>query len=87
MKTPLKKRRAVAKFQATPNEIAKRTKRVQARRELEKAGLVRKGDGKEINHKVPLSKGGSNDRSNLEVTTRKKNRAHGLTRRGPAKKP
>ena len=38
-----------------------------------KAGRVKKGDGKVVDHKTPLRKGGSNKPSNTRVTTRKKN--------------
>lgn len=41
--------------------------RNQARRVLLGEGLVHKGDGKAVDHKHPLSKGGSNRRSNLRV--------------------
>jgi hypothetical protein len=34
---------------------------------MEKAGLVHKGDGKDVDHKTPLSKGGATTRSNLSV--------------------
>jgi len=36
-------------------------------------GLVKKGDGKHVDHKKPLSKGGSNKRSNLRVRNGRKN--------------
>ena len=42
---------------------------------MKKAGKVRKGDGKDVDHKKPLSKGGSNKKSNLRVTSKKKNRS------------
>ena len=51
-----------------------RAARNKARREAMAEGKVRKGDGKEINHKVPLSKGGSNAKSNREVVSRSENR-------------
>tara|TARA_R110000751_G_scaffold152249_1_gene257372 strand:+ start:255 stop:488 length:234 start_codon:yes stop_codon:yes gene_type:complete len=51
-----------------------RAKRNAARRVLEKAGRVRKGDGKEVDHKKPLSKGGGNGAKNLRVTSRSTNR-------------
>ena len=56
-----------------PKNIAKRVKRNKARRMLEDEGLVKKGDGKHVDHKTPLSKGGSNKRSNLRVKDGKKN--------------
>ena len=56
-----------------PKNIKKRVKRNKARRMLERLGLVKKGDGKHVDHKKPLSKGGSNKRSNLRVRDGKKN--------------
>lgn len=44
-----------------------RAKRNKARRELIREGKVKVGDGKVVNHKKPLSKGGSTSRSNLSV--------------------
>lgn len=61
-------------YNARPEEVAKRVKRNQARAEMEKAGKVSKGDGRDINHKNPLKNGGSNSRTNLEVTSQTKNR-------------
>ena len=57
-------------FHGKPAEIAKRAKRNKARAEK---GLT-KGDGKEVDHKKALSKGGSNSKKNLRVTTRTANR-------------
>lgn len=63
------------KYHASPEAKKDRAARNRNRREFEAEGRVRKGDGKEIDHKVPLSKGGSNDRSNLRVVSRTTNRA------------
>jgi len=38
------------------------------------AGKVRKGDGKDVHHKVMLAKGGSGKDSNTAVLSRKANR-------------
>jgi len=38
-----------------------------------KAGKVHKGDGKQVDHKTELVKGGSNDKSNLRVVTARTN--------------
>lgn len=38
---------------------------------------LKKGDGKEVDHKRPLSKGGSNRRKNLRAVSRKVNRKKG----------
>lgn len=54
--------------QSTPAAIARRSKRNQARRKLEKAGRVHKGDGKHVHHKKPLSKNGGNGDGNLVVS-------------------
>lgn len=50
-------------------------KRKRLRRQLEKSGAVRKGDGKDVDHKVPLSKGGSNSKSNARVVSKGVNRS------------
>jgi hypothetical protein len=42
---------------------------------MEKAGKVSKGDGKDVDHKTPLSKGGSRNTSNLRVTPASSNRS------------
>jgi hypothetical protein len=64
------------KYHATPKAKKERAARNAARRDAEKAGRVSKGDGKEVHHKKALSNGGSNAPSNLEVTSRYKNRAY-----------
>ena len=53
------------------NEAEARADRQRARRELDAEGVSRAG--KVIDHKKPLSKGGSNAKSNLKLTTRSKN--------------
>lgn len=62
-------------YNARPKQKKNRAKRNAARAMLMKAGRVRKGDGKDVDHKRPLSKGGSNKRSNLRVLSKSKNRA------------
>ena len=61
-------------YNARPEEVAKRVKRNQARAKLEAQGRVSKGDGKDVNHKTPLKRGGSNGNGNLEVTDKTTNR-------------
>lgn len=53
----------------------KRAQRNKARRMMEKAGLVHKGDGKDVDHKRPLSKGGKTTRNNLRVDSAADNRS------------
>lgn len=60
-------------YKSKPEQIALRVKRNKARREAIREGRVAKGDGKEIDHIVPLSKGGSNAKSNTRIRTKSQN--------------
>ena len=60
-------------YKAQPDQISKRVARNKARREAIKDGRVSKGDGKEIDHIIPLSRGGSNDKSNTRIRTKSQN--------------
>ncbi len=60
-------------YHGKPEQIHNRSLRNQARREL---GLS-KGDSREVDHIKPLSKGGSNARSNLRAVSRTTNRQKG----------
>lgn len=62
-----------------------RAKRNGARRQLEREGKVSKGDGKDVDHKKPLSKGGSNSRSNLRVKSSSANKSFARTKSGKMK--
>lgn len=64
------------KYHASPEAKRERAMRNAARDRMEKRGLVRKGDGKDVDHRRPLSRGGSNDDSNLRVQSRAKNRGY-----------
>lgn len=61
-------------YNAKPDQKKKRAMRNAARREMEKKGLVHKGDGKDVDHKRMLRNGGSNAESNLRVVSAEKNR-------------
>lgn len=63
-----------ANYQGTEEQKTNRAKRNAARREMEEDGRVRKGDGKDVDHKRPLIRGGSNSESNLRVVSQKVNR-------------
>jgi 5-methylcytosine-specific restriction endonuclease McrA len=60
-------------FHGKKDQIKLRTKRTQARKKM---GL-KVGDPREVDHKKPLSKGGSNGKKNLRVVSRKTNRKKG----------
>ena len=66
-----------ARDHASPVSKKARAKRNGARR---RAGL-RVGDGLEVDHVRPLSRGGTNARGNTRVVTRKVNRKKGAKRR------
>ena len=56
-----------ANYDGTEAVKKKRAQRNKARRMLEREGVVHKGDGKDVDHVKPLSKGGKNVLSNLRV--------------------
>lgn len=69
-------KREYANYQSKPEQIKKRSERNSARRKMVNAGLAHKGDGKDVDHKTPLSKGGSTARSNLRMVSVHQNRAY-----------
>ena len=73
-------KREYANYQGKPEQIKNRAQRNAARAELMKAGVVRKGDGKDVNHKTPIVKGGGNARGNLNVQSKSANRSFPRTR-------
>ncbi len=64
-----------AVYNATPAATAKRVENNSARAGAIKAGKAKVGDGKDVDHKTPLSKGGSNAKSNLRVVPAGTNRS------------
>jgi hypothetical protein len=62
-------------YHAKPEQKKKRAMRNSARSQMESAGRVSKGDGKEVDHKKPLRSGGSNSKANLRVQPKSVNRA------------
>lgn len=60
------------KYQERPEQAKAQAARKRARRKLEKEGLVRPFDNKDVNHKN--SNPHSNDRKNLEAIPASKNR-------------
>jgi len=74
-----------AAYDGTPAVKKKRAQRNKARRIMEREGAVHKGDGKDVDHKTPLSKGGSTGRSNLRVKPASRNRSFKRTTTGAMK--
>lgn len=64
-----------ADYQGTPEQIKKRGERNKARATMVKAGKVKKGDGMDVDHIKPLSKGGTSTKKNLRVKTKSDNRS------------
>lgn len=62
-------------YQGTTEQKKNRAARNGARRTAEASGKVSKGDGKDVDHKKPLSKGGSKATSNTRVTSKSSNRS------------
>ena len=60
-------------YKARPEQIHARVLRNKARREAIRAGLATKGDGTHVDHIVPLSKGGTNVKSNRRIVSASEN--------------
>lgn len=78
-------KKEVRKYTSKPAVVKKRTEQNAARREMEKAGKVHKGDGKDVDHKTPLSKGGGNSKSNLRAVPASENRSFSRNKDGSLK--
>jgi hypothetical protein len=63
-----------AAYNARPENVAKRVQNNAARREAIREGRAHVGDGKDVDHKRPLDKGGTNAKDNLRVVSRSANR-------------
>ena len=68
-------------YQGTPEQIKRRSQRNKARRAAAKRGLVRKGDGKEVDHLGYNRKGALNNKR-TKVVSRKANRSRQPKRNG-----
>lgn len=72
-------------YNSKPEQIKRRSERTTARRQAIAAGTVKKGDGKDIDHILPLSKGGSNAKSNQRVVSASSNRSFSRNANGSLK--
>jgi hypothetical protein len=70
-------------YHGKPEQVARRSDRNASRRVMEKAGKVRKGDGKDVDHKN--HKPSDKSKGNLRVRSKSANRADNLGRGGRKK--
>lgn len=75
-----------ANYHSKPEQKKNRASRNSARAQAEKEGKVKKGDGKDVDHKKPLRSGGGNSKSNLRVRSASANRADNGGKGGRKKK-
>lgn len=75
--TPSQRKASYARYHSSPLQKKRRAMRNAARRQAIKDGRAKKGDGKDIDHKKMLAKGGSNSKSNTRVRSQHSNRGHG----------
>jgi 5-methylcytosine-specific restriction endonuclease McrA len=73
-------------YQGSEEQKKNRAARNAARAKLMKEGRVKKGDGKDVDHKTPISKGGGNARGNLRVQTASSNRSYPRNKDGSVKR-
>lgn len=68
-------------YHASPEQKKRRAQRNKARADAMKAGKVKKGDGKEVDH-LGMNRKGKLDNSRTKVVTRKANRSRQPKRNG-----
>lgn len=69
------RQKAQAKYNSKPEQIKRRAQRNKSRRIMEKKGLVRKGDGKDVDHNNHNT--ADNTPTNLTVRSKSENRKDG----------
>ena len=73
MRTVRDYKREYAIYHGKPEQIKRRAQRNKTRRMMARAGLVRKGDGRDVDHKDHNVY--NQGRSNLQVMSKSKNRS------------
>ena len=81
-KTSAEALRKKAAYNRRPEIQDRRVQNNAARREALREGLVKKGDGKDVAHRVALDNGGGNTKGNLTVQDRTTNRGWRKGRKG-----
>lgn len=71
-------------YQGTPIQKKRRATRNAARALMAKGGAI--SSSLDVDHKIPLSKGGTNNKKNLRAVPKKKNRSFKRTSTGAVKK-
>lgn len=79
------RRIAQRKYEDTPKQVKRREERNKARAHMAKAGKVRKGDGKDVEHKD--GNPNHNTKKNWRVGTQHHNRSYARTPGGHKKNP
>jgi len=74
------------KYKAQPEQIAARVRRNKVRRAAIREGRAEVGDGTAIDHKTPISKGGSDAPSNLRKVSFDKNSSFSRNADGSVKR-
>ncbi len=72
-------------YHKRPKQKKRRAQRNAARSKMTKAGKVRKGDGKDVDHKNRNT--ADNRRKNLRVTSKTKNRSFPRKAKAPVRRP
>lgn len=71
---PRNYKKEYSQYHGKKKNVEERAARNKARAEAVKDGRIEKGSPKEVDHKKPLSKGGSNAKSNTRIVSRTENR-------------
>lgn len=73
LKHPDRDYEAETRYENSPEQVKRRVQRNKARRQAERKGLVRKGDGREVHH-IGARRTGGLSRYKTAVVSRSKNR-------------
>ena len=84
-KAPRNYRSEYENYDGTEVVKKRRAARNAARAEMMKLGKVHKGDGLDVDHKKPLSKGGKTTKGNLRVKSAHANRSSARNKDGSIK--
>ena len=72
-------------YNSRPENIKDRSERTTLRRQANASGVTSKGDGKNLDHIKPLSKGGANKMSNTRVVSESVNKSFSRNKDGSLK--